>query len=71
MANASPVKFPRPKGFYSETAPESPGLKTVSLGRPTPATSRESRRCPECQAKVWLLDGADEATCTCGAVAAR
>ncbi len=71
--DACPVKFhQRPKGFYSVETPESPGLSPVSLKRPENPTSRESRRCGQCNAKNWLLGDANEAICTeCGAVVSR
>jgi hypothetical protein len=60
----------RPAGFYGKPV-DAQGLSPVSLKRPESPASRESRRCPECSSKLWLLDGADEATCTCGAVVTR
>ena len=67
MSNANPTTtINKPANWYGPKT-ESPGLTPTKTLTPVEATAKESIRC-ECGTKVWLLNGADSAPCSCGKV---
>jgi hypothetical protein len=68
MADARPIEFARPTGWYAKTPDDIPGLSPVKTKTEPSPTSRVSVRCPKCSSKVWLLDGAQEVIWGCGEV---
>lgn len=69
MADARPSRHNRPPGFYApEPTEPAPGLSPVKTKSEPSPTAKLSVRCPKCQIKLWLVDGATETTCSCGEV---